>query len=67
MTGKADYVVVRNLRLPAALVAAVDAEAGVDKARGQVIAHKLAAAYPDALPEGFQWSGRRACRWRGGK
>lgn len=59
------YVVVRNLRLPAGILAAVDAEAGTDRSRSAVVAAKLAQAYPAAVEAGWQYRGRRASRWRG--
>lgn len=59
------YVVVRNLRLPAGVLAAVDAEAGTERSRSAVVAEHLAKAYPEAVAAGWQYQGRRASRWRG--
>ena len=54
-----------SLRIPRALVQAIDEYAG-DTPRAQIITGTLLTAFPEALPAGWVYRGRaRACAWRG--
>lgn len=58
-TNGVTYTTIRSLRVPTAILEALDREAGTCS-RSQVVSEALVARYPGSVPAGWRYQGRKA-------